>query len=483
VGTPIGQTVGRYVLYDAIASGGMATVHFARMIGPVGFNRTVAVKRLHPHFADDPEFVSMFLDEARLAARIRHPNVVPTIDVVALKGELFLVMDYVPGETLARLVGAAAKAGVQPPMGTVLSIVLGALYGLQAAHQATNENGEPLEIVHRDISPQNILVGIDGVARVLDFGVAKAAFRLQSTRDGQIKGKLSYMAPEQIAQGPVDRRADIYALSIVLWEALTRRRLFSGDDVGAVVHEILNLEVAPPGQFAPGIPAELDAIVLRGLARDPAARFQTAHEMAEELEGIAPLPTPREVGRWVERFAGEGVARRAARLAEIESGRADASPSLEAEKPLGETRPALSPSLLEGESTSTDAQLVTDRSAKPRARRTGVYLALGGAAVGVAATWASLRTTTPPMTSSEPAPTMASALAAPAPLVAPAPAESAVSVPPSVTASASVENAPSARPSAPVRPRKVERPRTPTAQCDPPYTMKDGIKIWKAGCR
>jgi len=192
------RVVGRYALYAEIAAGGMATVHFGRLLGPVGFSRTVAIKRLHPQFAKDPEFVSMFLDEARLAARIRHPNVVPTLDVVATQGELFLVMDYVQGESLSRLIRAARERGHRIPPRIVSSILTGALHGLHAAHEAKNERGEPLNIVHRDISPQNVLVGSDGVPRVLDFGVAKAAGRVQTTREGQLKGKLAYMAPEQI---------------------------------------------------------------------------------------------------------------------------------------------------------------------------------------------------------------------------------------------------------------------------------------------
>src|SRR5579863_8618035 len=198
----------------------MATVHIGRLIGPVGFSRTVAIKRLHPQHAKEPDFVSMFLDEARLAARIRHPNVVPTLDVVATEGELFVVMDYVPGESLSRLAAATFAAGARFPLRAVVSIMAGSLHGLHAAHEAKSERGEPLGIVHRDVSPQNILVGIDGVARVLDFGVAKAAGRLHTTREGELKGKLAYMAPEQLETGTLTRQSDVYAAAVVLWETL-----------------------------------------------------------------------------------------------------------------------------------------------------------------------------------------------------------------------------------------------------------------------
>src|ERR1041385_2717351 len=195
---PRPRLIGRYALFGEIASGGMATVHFGRLVGPVGFSRTVAIKRLHPQYAKDPEFVSMFLDEARLAARIQHPNVVTTLDVVALPNEVFLVMEYVQGESLSRLVKNTTKAGERMPWGHIVSVMAGMLHGLHAAHEAKSERREPLNIVHRDVSPQNVLVGTDGVARVLDFGVAKAAMRVGSTRDNQMKGKLSYMSPEQL---------------------------------------------------------------------------------------------------------------------------------------------------------------------------------------------------------------------------------------------------------------------------------------------
>src|SRR4051812_48938415 len=202
--------IGRYMLDRPIGSGGMATVHLGRLLGPAGFSRTVAIKRLHPQFAKDPEFVTMFLDEARLAARVRHPNVVSTLDVVALDEELFLVMDYVPGETLSRLARELRARGESVPPAIAISILSGVLFGLHAAHDARSESGEVLGIVHRDVSPQNILVGEDGVARVLDFGVAKAAGRASQTEAGLVKGKLAYMSPEQLRGEAIDRRTDVY---------------------------------------------------------------------------------------------------------------------------------------------------------------------------------------------------------------------------------------------------------------------------------
>lgn len=325
------RQIGRYALHGEIASGGMATVHLGRLLGPVGFSRTVAVKRLHPQFAKDPEFVSMFLDEARLAARIRHPNVVATLDVVATEGELFLVMDYVQGESLSKLIRLAHQSGCGIPARIVAGIVVGALHGLHAAHEAKNERGESLGIVHRDISPQNVLVGADGVARVLDFGVAKAAGRLQTTREGQLKGKLAYMAPEQIT-GTVTRQTDVYAAAIVLWEALTARRLFGGGHAGEILAKVMNGAVKPPSHYVPGLSPGLDEVVLRGLRRSMGQRYATAREFAVTLEQCTGIASPTEIGEWVEDIAHETLTRRAERVAEVES---NSSASLIAPKEVG----------------------------------------------------------------------------------------------------------------------------------------------------
>lgn len=311
------RVVGRYALYDEIAAGGMATVHIGRLLGPVGFSRTVAIKRLHAQFAKDPDFVSMFLDEARLAARVRHPNVIGTLDVVALAGELFLVMEYVPGESLAKLWRTTREMGRSIPVPIVVSILVGILEGLHAAHEATNDRGEALGLVHRDVSPHNVLVGSDGIARVLDFGVAKASGRLQTTRDGQLKGKISYMAPEQV-QGAVDRTSDVYSASVVLWEALVGRRLFFAENDARTLANVLFPKVEPPSRAGAKAPSELDAVVMRGLDRDPARRYRTAREMARELQNTVPCAPAFVVGEWVEATAGVTIARRASRVASIE---------------------------------------------------------------------------------------------------------------------------------------------------------------------
>ena len=311
--------VGRYAIFDEIASGGMATVHIGRLVGPVGFSRTVAIKRLHPQFAKDPEFVSMFVDEARLAARIRHPNVVPTLDVVKTEDELFLVLDYVQGESLSRLMRYARRRGTTIPPRLVVPVVAGMLHGLHAAHSARGERGQPLHIVHRDVSPQNVLVGSDGVPRVFDFGIAKARGRLQTTREGQIKGKLAYMAPEQLRGEVVGVGADIYSAAVVLWEALAGRRLFEADNEAALFGQVLAGPTYPPSAFNPQIASDLDHITMIGLAPDPANRFSSARAMAAALERAVQGASPTEIGDWVDDVANETLQRRADRVAEIES--------------------------------------------------------------------------------------------------------------------------------------------------------------------
>ncbi len=261
----------------------------------------------------------MFLDEARLASRIQHPNVVSTLDVVKTRDELFLVMEYVQGEALSKLVRNAAKRGERIPPPIVASVMSGMLHGLHAAHEAKSETREPLNIVHRDISPQNVMVGVDGVARVLDFGVAKAAMRSGATRDGQMKGKLSYMSPEQLNGKEVDRRSDIFAAGVVLWEALAGKRLFAGVDAGEILGKVLASEIQSPQSIVPGLPDALNEAVMKALRREPEARFQTAREFAVVLEQSGPLATAHQVGEWVKEYGGEELACRVQLVAEIES--------------------------------------------------------------------------------------------------------------------------------------------------------------------
>ena len=311
-----GRTLGRYILFDAFASGGMATVHFARLIGPAGFTRTVAMKRLHAQFADSPDFVRMLLDEARLTGRIRHPNVVPTIDVVLQEREVFLVMEYVHGQSFSRLLVDQQEP---PDPAIVSALVTQTLLGLHTAHETRGENGEPLGIVHRDATPHNVMVDAEGMARVIDFGVAKAQSVIHTTGEGRFKGKLSYMSPEQLDGEQFDRRVDVFAASVMLWESLTRKRLFTRDSPGATVQAVLKGEVPSVQHFRPSLPASVDDVLKRGLAPNPDDRFATALEMAEAVADVLAPASQLDVARWVRQVAGDELEIRAGMLHQIES--------------------------------------------------------------------------------------------------------------------------------------------------------------------
>ncbi|MEP7123244.1 MAG: serine/threonine-protein kinase [Byssovorax sp.] len=370
------RVLGRYALHGQLAVGGMAVVHLGRLLGPVGFARTVAIKQLLPQFASDPDFVTMFLDEARVASRVRHPNVVATFDVVVEGDEIFLVMDYVQGETLSRLLRASASRRQLVPPAIAVNVVLAALAGLHAAHEATTEQGAPLHLVHRDMSPQNVMVGVDGSARVLDFGVAKAVGRAQHTREGEIKGKIAYMAPEQIRGRGIDRRADIYATSVMLWEALTLRRLIRGETDAERMYQVLQSTPEPPSVYAPGVSPALDAVVLRGLSARPEDRFATAAEMALALEKTAPILSTREIGAWVVDLAGDSLAKRAIRVEEIE--RSGASITIPIPIPI----PIAPAPLADPETATRLMERANDPSARgPAARSARVTRAIG--AVGL----------------------------------------------------------------------------------------------------
>ncbi len=315
-------TVGRYSLFGELASGGMATVHFGRMHSVGGFSKTVAIKRMRRDIGMDPEFVAMFLDEARLTSRIEHPNVVATVDVVAEAGEVFLVLEYVRGESLERLRRAARARREHIPVPVAVSILCGALAGLHAAHEAVGEDGRPLGIIHRDVSPQNILVGEDGIARISDFGIAKAESRLQVTQDGQMKGKLPYMAPEQLAGGArTDRRVDLFSAMTVLWELLAGRTLFRADHPGETIGRVLSAPIPSPCPIRPDVPPALDAAIRRGLSRSPDQRPPTAEALAELLEGSLGqgVASPRVVGAWVAGLAAEVLDARSRYVREMES--------------------------------------------------------------------------------------------------------------------------------------------------------------------
>ncbi len=314
-----GRSIGRYALFDEIGRGGTATVHIGRLLGPVGFSKTVAIKRMHENLARDPEIAAMFLDEARLASRIQHSNVVATLDVLAIDGEAFLVMEYVHGESLASLLHSLRSRGQTVPAPIAVQIMRDVLHGLHAAHEAKDAQGESLDLIHRDVSPHNILVGVDGIARVFDFGIAKAVGRLQDTRTGQLKGKVWYMAPEQLLGNALDRRVDVFAAALVLWEALAGRRPFDGESSARIMFQLVGEQAPPLSSILPDLPASISEAVAKAGALDPPERFATALAFARALEqGSQPLP-PSAVGDWVREVAGLTLARRQERLRAIEA--------------------------------------------------------------------------------------------------------------------------------------------------------------------
>ena len=305
-------TVERYELLGELATGGMATVYFGRQRGAFGFSRTVAIKSMHPQLAKDPAFRAMFIDEANLTARIRHPNVVPTLDIVSSPTKLLIVMEYIEGVSLSVLLRAARARGVRLSVPVVVAILRDLLDGLHAAHELKDDRGQPLSVVHRDISPQNVLVGVDGIARVVDFGVAKAAGRNYHTQTGEIRGKVGYMAPEQMFGEDIDRRVDVYASGVVAWETLVGERLFNAPTDAALVLLVMKGSITPPS-IARGeaLPPGLDDLIAQALAHDPQDRPATAVAMMQRLLAIA-QPAPREVvGALVRELAPQELALRA----------------------------------------------------------------------------------------------------------------------------------------------------------------------------
>lgn len=289
-----------YYLTRRIGLGGMAEIFRGRKVGEGGFEKPVVVKRLLPHLACNEEFRAMFLDEARLASQLAHPNIVHVYDLGRYDdprngtATYFIAMEYVFGKNLAEIRKQAAEKKLFPALEHIVRIMIGAALALHYAHFKKDDYGEPLNVVHRDVSPQNILLSYEGEVKLADFGIAKALTRTQHTQSGVLKGKLAYMAPEHARGESIDCRADIYSLGVVFWELLTGRRLFSGDSEATTLRNVLEPQIAPPTSIAPHIPQELEQVCLRCLAADPAQRYQDANALAMDLEQYlrdAPLTT------------------------------------------------------------------------------------------------------------------------------------------------------------------------------------------------
>jgi eukaryotic-like serine/threonine-protein kinase len=315
-----GHVLGRYELLLPIAAGGMAMVWAARLKGTRGFQKIVAVKTMLPKLSEDEQFEKMFLDEASLASKVRHPNAVEILDLGEQDGVLFLAMEWIDGVPLNQLMKIAKQRGGVPTT-VATRIVMQACAGLHAAHELTDGRGKLIGLVHRDISPQNILVTYDGVAKVVDFGVAKAtALGDGATQVGQLKGKVSYMAPEQVRGESIDRRADVFAMGIVLYALTTAKHPFRKESEGATLFAITAPEpVVPPNKFIPDYPAALQDVLLKALDKDRDRRYASASELLKALDKALP-PSERgsdeEVGAFVDSLFGEQRRQQQAALAD-----------------------------------------------------------------------------------------------------------------------------------------------------------------------
>jgi serine/threonine protein kinase len=279
-----GEHLGKYVLVGELAKGGMAELFLALHKGPEGFLKVVVVKRVLPHLTQNAEFVQMFADEARLAARLEHANIVRTWEFGASQGNYFTVMEYLAGEDLANVLRRLAESQQVLSIPAACTIALEIGKALHFAHELTDTAGRPLGLVHRDVNPSNVIITYSGDVKLIDFGVAKTTVNVSKTIAGSVKGKLAYMAPEQIIARGFDRRADIFSLGVVLWETLAVTPLFGRDGDAATMYAIMNDPIALVSTYRPDVPPALDAIVSKALSRTPADRYETVSELMEELE-------------------------------------------------------------------------------------------------------------------------------------------------------------------------------------------------------
>jgi serine/threonine-protein kinase len=499
--------IGRYDLLLPIASGGMATVYLATTRGPMGFEAEVALKLTHPHLVESTEFSADLLEEAKLAVRIRHRNVAAVIDADVDPLGVYLVMEYVEGDTLSGL----TKSTPLMPKRMALRVLLDALAGLHAAHELQGEHGEKLNVVHRDFTPHNILVGTDGVARLTDFGVAKAASRLGHTRTGFIKGKIGYMSPEQAKGAPLDRRCDVWAAGVIAWELLAGRRLFTTEDDVATLLKVVTEEPPRLRTIDPTIHPDVEEAVAAALDRNLETRCPSAQAFARRL-GVACRPhvglaEPEEVAEWIAFVVGPRLeARREdarARRSQIASEAMATSGAAPVARPVVEeasakTAPALGePTVREvpaqrtlaaptvkmeprapapvarstDEPTRTDTSSVVSRAPPPRrgSLRTRV-IAIGAAtsAAVLVALFAGWRAMTP-ATPAAPA-TTASAPPVATPTIAPVP--SAIATSPAPTSSAWTAIVPvEALPESPVPSASTPTPR-PRGPGRPPWVAR-----------
>ena len=302
-----GELFGRYRLRGILGQGGMGRLYVAEQVGIEGFSKVVALKRILPHLADSQHFRAMFLNEARVAARLEHPNIVATFELGEVDGNYFISMEYLSGEDLAATLTRCQVAGPMP-IEIAAALAQQSANGLHYAHEMRDPSGKALELVHRDVSPLNIFVTYYGMVKLLDFGIVKGVTDPSRTVPGVFKGKYAYCAPEQLDGGLVTRQTDIFCLGIVLWECLTGRRLFLRDTDAQTIDAVRGHEIEPPSALRKGIPRELDQIVLQALSRQRVVRFGTAHAFSEALDRFLAKreerPTSKSIGLWLESVFG-----------------------------------------------------------------------------------------------------------------------------------------------------------------------------------
>jgi len=520
---PAGLVIGRhYTLHVKIGMGGMASVYLGWLSGAADFSRVVAIKRMHPQYALDEHFAERFRDEARLSARLSHPNIVQVFDVVERSKELLIVMEYVHGVSLGALAADTTLAGRKLAPNVVAGVLVPALHGLHTAHEAADETGRSIGLVHRDFSPQNIMVSADGHSKILDFGIAKAQTHVHVTSSGQFSGKLGYCSPEQISGEVMDRRADVFAAGIVLWEMLACERLFQtpGTTDARAIQRILRQPVPAPSSINPAVPAKLDRVVARALERDPDRRYGSARELAFEIEGAVDIASPPTVATWVE----SACAKRLAKLTRLfdstrqHMARTRQSVPLPAAVAVGRAMPAKAPPEVVEKSVETVHLRAPDnlkrRTGKPLAIAVAILVLVAGISLrkqlsGVShgsravqdppigasgASVASASIGVPSFTPPAPAAAEASPLTKGSPPPSSAVADSVV---PTSTTPTTMEPKPApgrsrVHPSGPHRRSSTKARARQTAakakgsaapDCDPPtYIDSDGIRIFKDEC-
>lgn len=284
MGASRGVRFGKYTLLNRIAVGGMAEIFLARQEGLEGFEKTICIKRIRPHLSSQASFVGMFLNEAKLAAQLNHPNIVQIYDLGRIADSYFIAMEYIGGRDMSRIVPKAERANIPFPMIYALRIASSACEGLYYAHTKADAFGNPLSVVHRDVTPENILVSWDGTVKIVDFGIAKATTQIEQTRAGEIKGKLSYMSPEQAMGKQLDSRSDIFSLGAVIYEWVTGYKLFTGENEMAILKSIIDGKIYPPSYFKEDVPEAVERILMRALEKDRDKRYQTAWEMQFDID-------------------------------------------------------------------------------------------------------------------------------------------------------------------------------------------------------